>query len=293
MTGHDRHHISRGVCYGLATTVVGATAAVTVKWLNGQGLSPWFIVWVQYGIGVLVLVPWLLRLGPATALRTSRLRIHTIRSLGGWVGFCAFYLALPSVPLVDATVLRYAAPLWVPVVVWLWWRSRIPMPRALALLGGFVGVLVMLRPDMAGINAGHLLGVLAGLGLAVSMAATRALSSSEPANRVLCYYFGIAFLASTPMALPHLQPLTLATTMGLLYVGLSIFLTMVLYTRAFSYAPTTVVAPLSYVGVPVAGLLDWWLWGHLPQAAAVYGILIIIFCGVLAVTSGHRQPSEH
>lgn len=291
MPSHHRYHLSRGIFYGLATPLVASTATATAKFLS-DGLSPWFIVWVQYGICCLVMLPWLFRRGPA-ALKTDYPALHLVRSLFGWLGFTTYYLALPHIPLVDAALLRAAAPIWVPVLVFVWLRATVPALRWLALLGGFVGVLLILQPDRSGISAGHLLGVAAGMALAGSMATTRRLSASEPASRVLFYYFFVSFVASTPMGLSHLAAVTAVQVSGLLYVGLSIFLTMVLYTRAYTWAPTTVVAPLSYVAVPLSGLLDWFFWQQLPNGLAVAGTLLVIASGVLAVTAGARQGGEH
>jgi drug/metabolite transporter (DMT)-like permease len=291
MAASDRYHIGAGVGYALATSVVASTAAATAKAL-ASGLSPWLIVWVQYGLCTLVMLPWLLRAG-AAGLHSARWRLLVVRSLAGWLGFTTYYLALPHIPLVDASLLRSAAPLWVPMLVYLWFAERIPRVRWIALGTGFAGVCLVLRPDPGGINPGHLLGLCAGLSLAASMATTRALSASEPASRVLFYYFSVSFLAATPVALLHWQPITLSQFPGLVYIGLSIFLTMVLYTRAYSLAPTSVVAPLSYIAVPCAALLDWWLWGSLPDAWSVAGSIIVVLSGVLAFTLRGRSSGQH
>lgn len=291
MRTQDRHHISRGAAYALATALVASTAAAGAKYLAGD-LSPWFIVWIQYGVCTLMVTPWLLRQGPS-ALRTARPGLHLVRSLSGWLGFTTFYLALPLVPLVDATLLRSAAPLWVPLVVFAWLGGGIPAMRWVALLGGFAGVLLILQPRGLEVNAGHLLGLTAGLSLAISMATTRALSTTEPASRVLFYYFFVSFLASTPMALFHLTLPTPVQVPILLYVGVSIFVTMVLYTRAYSHAPTSIIAPLSYAAVPLSGLMDWLFWQQLPGGLAIAGAVLVIASGVVAVRSHTGKPDEH
>lgn len=291
MPDQNRHHISLGLFYGLATPLVASTATAATKSLSAD-VSPWFIVWVQYGLCSLIMLPWILRRGPR-ALSSHRAPLLIVRSLAGWLGFTTYFLALPHIPLVDATLLRAAAPLWVPLIVWLWVREAIPGNRWVGLIGGFAGILLVLQPSMDGINGGHLLGTMAGLALATSMATTRGLSTSEPAARVLCYYFLISFIASTPMGLVHLEPVSLAQWPALIYVGLSIFITMVLYTRAYTHAPTTVVAPLSYIAVPLSGLLDWWFWQTLPNALAVAGSLMVIGSGIVAVALSTRTRSEH
>ncbi|MDF1821261.1 MAG: DMT family transporter [Alcanivoracaceae bacterium] len=291
MAASDRFHIGTGVSYALATSVVASTAAATAKLLAAD-LSAWLIVWVQYGLCTLVMLPWVLRQGVA-ALASERWRLLVVRSLAGWLGFTTYYLALPHIPLVDASLLRSAAPLWVPLLVFAWLGEHVPAIRWVALGTGFTGVCLVLRPELEGINPGHLLGLAAGLFLAASMATTRALSASEPASRVLFYYFGVSFLAASPMAIVHWQPVSPGHLPGLLYIGLSIFLTMVLYTRAYSLAPTSIIAPLSYIAVPSAAVLDWWLWGALPDAWSMAGSVLVVASGVLAFTLRGSSTGDH
>ena len=283
--------IQAGIGLALLTSLIASTAAAAAKLLS-QDYSPWLVVWAQYGLCWLLMLPWLVRQGPAAVI-TRRLPLHISRSLAGWLGFTCYYLALPMIPLVDATLLRSAAPLWVPAVVWLWLRHQVPLSRWWALVVGFAGVCLVLNPQMDGLNPGHILGLGAGLSLAVSMATTRALSVSEPASRVLFYYFGVSFLASTPMALVHFQPIDAAAWPGFIWVGLSIFLTMVFYTRAYTLAPTSVIAPLSYAAVPAAALLDWLLWRELPGLVTLLGSALVITSGVLAMTLSPRSHTDH
>ena len=288
----DRHHIARGVIYALATSLVASLAAAIVKWLAASGMSPWQIVWVQYGICTAMMLPWLHRHGLG-GLQSLRYRQHLIRAAGGWLGFTTYYLALADIPLVDASLLRAAAPLWVPLVVWVGLGESIPAIRWLALVTGFVGVTLVLQPGETGFSTGHLIGLAAGLSLAISMAFTRALSSSEPAGRVLFYYFAFSFIASTPMALLHWSPVNLIDALALLVIGVAIYMTMVFYNRAYSYAPTTLVAPLGYIAVPTAALIDYLVWQHLPSGPVLLGSALVIVSGVMAVTLGSRQRSEH
>ena len=283
--------VQAGIGLALLTSVVASTAAAAAKLLSAD-YSPWMVVWVQYGLCTLLMLPWLLREG-AGGLRTGRLMLHVTRSLAGWLGFTCYYLALPLIPLVDATLLRSAAPLWVPAIVWIWLRHQVPASRWWALLVGFAGVCLVLDPQMQGLNPGHLLGLGAGLSLAISMATTRSLSTSEPAARVLFYYFAVSFLASTPMAVIHFQPIAAEAWPAFAWVGLSIFLTMVLYTRAYTLAPTSVIAPLSYVAVPAAAVLDWLFWQQLPDLMTLAGSVLVISSGVLAMTLSPRSHTDH
>lgn len=73
-------------------------------------------------------------------------------------------------------------------------------------------------------------------------------------------------------------------------IGLSIWLTMWLYTRAYSYAKASVISPISYMGVLFTGLLGWLIWGQVPKESAVIGAILIISGGIGAVYLGREKP---
>ncbi len=276
-----QYDLKRGVTLAVITTLVGSTAAAAAKFLGGR-VSPYVVVFAQYLVGVLILMPWLLRKG-LRGLATEHPWLHIWRSLAGWVGFMAFYLALAHVPLMDASLLRSAAPLWVPAILFLWLGVRLPWARWVAIGIGFAGVLLMLHPDATGVSVWHLVGMLAGMGLAVSMATTRRLAATESPQVIIFYYFGIAGLATLPFAWATWRLPSLGDALVLAYIGVSIYITMALYTAAYTYAKASVISPLSFLGVVLAGLFGFLFWNEVPTWFTLAGILLVVSGGVYAV----------
>lgn len=289
LTG-PRHDLRRGVTYALLTTIFGSAAAAAAKFLGGR-VSPYVIVFAQYLVGVLVLVPWMLRKGPG-ALATARFTLHFWRSIAGWVGFMAYYVALAHVPLVDASLLRSAAPIWVPLVLFLWLGVRLPPARWLAIGTGFAGVLLILHPDAHGISVWHIVGMFAGIGLGVSMATTRRLASSESPQAIIFWYFAIAAVATLPFAVATWQPLGMADALVLAFIGVSIYITMALYTAAYTYAKSSVISPISFLNVVFAGLFGFLFWNESPTPVTAAGILLVIGAGVYAVWLESRGTTD-
>lgn len=276
-----RHDLRRGVTYALLTTLVGSTAAAAAKFLGGR-VSPYVVALAQYLVGLLILLPWLLRHGPR-ALATARPWLHLWRSMAGWVGFIAFYAALQHVPLVDAVLLRAAAPIWVPAILLIWLGVRLPPARWAAIGVGFAGILLIMRPGVDGVSSWHLVGMLAGIGLAASMASTRRLAATESPQAIIFYYFSIAGLATLPFAITTWQTPSLHDTLLLLFIGVSIYITMALYTAAYTWAKASVISPLNFLNVAFAGLLGWWLWDEAPGWLTFAGISLVIGGALLAI----------
>ncbi|MET4694925.1 DMT family transporter [Endozoicomonas lisbonensis] len=279
-----KENTPKGVAYAVATAVIASTAAASTKLIAVDVPVP-MIVLVQYSICLVVMLPWLLRNGSGV-LKTQRPAAHLMRGLTGWLCFYVYYLALAHIPLVDATLLRNTGPLFVPLAIWLWLKVVIPRKSWGPMILGFCGVLLILRPQFNGINPWHIVGLLSGFFLAFSMVGTRTLSTTEPSSLILFYYFAISFLCSLPLAIANWQAIPLWTLPWLAYVGLSIFITMWLYTQAYTWAKATVVAPVNYLGVVFAGFLGWLMWGHVPDTVALSGMVLVVGAGLLSIYLG-------
>jgi drug/metabolite transporter (DMT)-like permease len=277
----------KGVAFAFATTFVGSAAGAAGKWVASDVAVP-LIVFIQYAICLLVIAPRFLG-KPLAALRTTRGGEHLIRGVGGWLCFYTYYASLAEIPLVDATLLRNTAPLFVPLVALIWLNARVPLLRWIPLVLGFIGVVFILPPAAEKVGWGHFFGLMSGLTLAVSMVGTRTLSRTDSGKNIMFYYFLVSFLLSLPLAIVHWQPIPWKAWPYLIFIGLSIFIAMWLYTKAFSYAKASVVSPINYFSVVVSGVLGWFIWDYLPTDAAVFGALMIVGAGGLSIYLASRE----
>ena len=108
---------------------------------------------------------------------------------------------MKSMPLVDAVLLANAAPLFIPLVALFWMRTPIRPAVALSLAGGFIGVILILKPGPALLhNASSLIAITAALFSAVALVSVNRLSSTEKSDTILFYYFLISTIATLPFA---------------------------------------------------------------------------------------------
>jgi drug/metabolite transporter (DMT)-like permease len=153
---------------------------------------------------------------------------------------------------------------------------------------GFIGIAIILRPSSSP-SHWHVIGLISGLTLALSMVGTRILSSSESSGKILFYYNAISVLLSLPIAILNWHSVPLWTLPYLLYIGISVFLAMWCYTKAYSYAKTSVISPIGYFSVVNAGLFGWIFWDHIPDNIALLGIAVVIIAGLSSVLLSARE----
>jgi drug/metabolite transporter (DMT)-like permease len=287
-------NIRRGVLYALATAFIASISMTAGKVLAGMLNAP-MIMFVQYSLCLLFIFPYAFRNNSRNAGRrvwhTQYFKIHFIRGFGGWLGFLAMYIALLNIPLVDGALLRNTAPLFVPLVVWLWVGVVVPKNRWVALIIGFIGVTLILRSHMQGteFNVAYLWALASGCLLAVSIVGTRLLSKTESSSTIMFYYFSLSAVMSAPLALFYWQPIPADSWPYLLWLSVSMFVAMWLYTKSYQYAKPSIISPISYFTVVFSGLIGWFMWGHIPSVISFFGMLLVVLAGVITVYLGGKE----
>ena len=277
-----QHHAIRHAIYlSLLMVVLASTAAAAAKYASTTAPTA-TIVTVQYLVCMLLWLPRSMNKGLAD-LRTRHPGLHLLRGAAGVLGFYLYYAALDNIPMVDAMLLRQSAPLVVPLVMWAWQRDRVPGSAWLPLIIGFVGVAVILRPNPAGLSWWHAAGFASAVTLAISMVATFRLALTEPDSRILFYYFALSLLCVAPFSLQHLGQIRWQDWLAMLYIGVSIYFTLELYTRAYGMAPASAIAPINYLAIVLGGLWGWLLWDQVPDLWSLLGSALVIAGGLLTI----------
>lgn len=230
--------------------------------------------------GGLFMLPWVLRAG-GQALRTQRVGAHFWRSAVSVGALFGYFTALAYVPLAEAAALTFTAPLFATLGAALFLGEKVGLRRAAAVVIGFGGTLLILRPGSTTLSGPSLLVLMASAFVAGEMLLTKALSRTDRAETIL-FYMGVMV---TPMTLgPALFVWTTPTPVGLaacIGVALGATIGHLGLARAFALADATAVMPLEFSKLIFAAIFGYlafsevpspWLWagGAIILSAAVY-----------------------
>lgn len=269
---------------GLHATAAAASFACMGALAKGaaqHGASEVLIVFVRNLVGVMALLPWVLRQG-RSALRTQRFGGHLWRSLFGLCGMYTLFYAITHLPLAEALLLNYASPLFIPFIAWVVLSERPPALMIPAALLGLAGVALIVKPASLSFGIASWVGAASGLFAACAMVSLRRISDTEPAQRVVFYFSAIGTVIS---ALPLWWFASLPSPALLLWMiatGLAATNGQLQLTRAYSFAPAARVGAMSYSGVVFAGLIGWFVWDETPDGYSLLGGLLVIGTCVLA-----------
>jgi drug/metabolite transporter (DMT)-like permease len=245
------------------------------------------LVFFQNAISLGLLLPWVLFRGVRT-LKTRRPGLHLVRAVTGMLSQYLFFVALKYIPLVDAVLLVNAAPLFIPLVVWIWLGTRIGGRLWLSLGIGFVGVLLILQPGRGALSWAAVVALAAGFFSAVALVAVSRLHTTDRPLRVLFYYFLLSSILASPIAISDWRVGGSYAWLWLLGVGAFMVLAQLLLILAYVQASPARVSPFNYSVVVFAGLIDWLIWRQAPNLLSAAGVLLVCVGGILSTIQHHR-----
>ena len=273
----------------LLCSLFASLSAAGTKYVSDY-LSLHVIVFVQYGIGLLFAAFILMKKG-VDGFGTKRWQMHLLRGIAGLGAIYTYYFALTHIQLVEATLLRSSSPLWVPIVIWLGLKIKIPRRRWWPLIIGFIGVIFILRPMPDTISVWHLVGLSSAILIGITMVSTRLLLYTETTTIVLFYYYAQAVLITLPMAVKTWQAAPWPVWLVLLVSGIFLYVAMNFYTIAFQYAKPSIVSPISFFGVALAGLWGWVFWNQIPVMWTYLGISLVVI-GAIVILMQERPEDQ-
>jgi drug/metabolite transporter (DMT)-like permease len=257
------------------------------------GISTAVLAFFQSSISLALLAPWALREG-VKALKTQRLSLHLLRAITGVLSQALMFMAVKKMPLVNAVLLANSAPLFIPLITRVWLKKPVRATVLVGLAIGFAGVVLILRPGLALLaNPVAFVAVAAAVCSAFALVSVNQLSETEPAPRVLFYYFFISSAATAPLALWKWATPTGIEWVFLGGIGLTMTASQVFILAAYRHASPGRIASFNYSVVVFSGLIGWVVWKNTPDWLSLVGVLLVTAGGVLSTVLGGRGSVGH
>lgn len=281
MAGEDASHLAtargrdiRGAMFMLlnAACLVAGVAIIRVL---GRELPEPVIVLFRFLFALAFFAPSMLR-GGGGLLATRRPGAHALRAACGYAGFVAFVYAAQRMPLADVMALGFTQPLWAAAIGMLAFGERFSAVRALALLAGFAGAMLVLRPGFA---HAPLLPALAALANAlltcIAMMTVKRLSATEPAGRIAALFLLVGTLLSVPGAWAAWTTPAPAALPWLVVLGALAWIGQVALSRGYALGRFSTMAAMDFARLPAALAIGWVAFAEAPDGLAVAGMALI------------------
>ncbi|MCI0400126.1 MAG: DMT family transporter [Gammaproteobacteria bacterium] len=280
-------HPHRGIGFALAAALSFAGVGATVKIASGS-LSNEMIVFLRNLFGLLALFPWLYHTGIST-LATRRFTHHLVRTLFGLAAMYCFFYAIARLQLAEAVLFNFSAPLFIPIIALVWLGERVPRQLGAAIVAGFLGISLILKPGFGLFSDAAVIGLASGIFAAIAMVSIRRLSDTEPTSRIVFYFAMICTVVSAIPLIwgwqtPALGALAIMAVGGALATVGQLFLT-----HSYALAPAAQIGPYTYATVIFAAAIGWAIWGEVPDRFTILGAILVCIAGILALRLGQKR----
>ncbi len=261
----------RGILWMLAAVVLLTGMFALIRQM-AQELPPFVVALIRTLTALVLLAPMMLRPG---VLATKRPFGHLLRALFGISSFACIVWALRYLILADATAISFTAPFWSFALAVAFLGERIVAVRLGATIAGFVGILLIAKPTGA-VEPAMILAVVSALLTSFAMITMKSLVATEPAERIIFYFFLVGTLLLLPLALMDWQTPDVRQLAWLIGAGLAGVTGQFCMTRAYAVTEVTLIAPLDFLRLPIAGLFGLAAFGEVPDGWSIAGAVVII-----------------
>ncbi len=244
---------TKGLLYMLMATMVLACMHGMVRYLGGD-LHPFVVVFYRNLFGLIAILPLVIKAG-LTGMRTHHPRLMVIRSVSGILAMLTWFYGLTKVPTAEATALSFTAAIFTALMAYVLLGEKMRRHRWLAIIGGFIGVIVVLQPNTENYNPYMLLILVSCVFWGLSVTIVKLLTRTDSTTSIVAWMSILLTIMSLPPALlywqwPDLNQFLLLGIMGVLatlgHLGM---------TQALSLADTTAVMSIDFMRLIWAALI--------------------------------------
>ncbi|WP_280951950.1 DMT family transporter [Allosphingosinicella vermicomposti] len=295
---HQSQLLGIGLRIGAATSF--AIMAATIKLGYEAGVSTPELIFYRFAFGLPPLLGWITLSGNYRAWRTERPKAHLTRMMIGLTSMVFAFSALDYLPLAEATVISFAAPLFSVILSVLILQEQVGRHRWTAVAIGFIGVVIVMRPGGADLPLiGLTIAVTAAFGVACVNITIRQIGRTEsPQTTVLWFTLGSMLIVGLFFMPFHVQSHDAGTWAILIAVGLSGGAGQLFLTASLRHAPVPAIVPFDYTQLLWAVLLGWLFWDKRPSPTTWAGAAIIIASGLYTISreqklrrAGRKAPA--
>ncbi|MEM7444098.1 MAG: DMT family transporter [Pseudomonadota bacterium] len=288
----EGNNVVRGALLVIGASLILATMTLGVQFASADAPSS-VVTFGIFATGWIILVPFLLLRRGLRFFATKHPSLMVVRAVVGTLQIATLFFAVSTISLVEANLMRELAPIWVPVLLWLFWREAMPSKLWFGIILGFAGMALVLHPAITHLAVGYVFALANGILYGLQSILSRRLGElHEPVLRISCYIYTAAIIVLGVPAALHWQPLSLETWGFMAVIGAMMVVSANLLLLAFQQAPAYVLAPFGYSAVVFSAVLDWAVYGLVPSLAVIVGAVMVVFAGYLIIRLSNRYDES-
>jgi len=279
---------AKGALWMIAAAAALTAMAVCIRYLPAYSVL--LMIFLRNVINLVLMAPSMIRQGKSMIV-TQRLGTHALRNLFLYSGNVAWFYGVTLIALADVASLQFTSPLFTAIIAAAFLGEKIGGHRMVAILVGFAGALIIIRPGMIPINLGTVMILIAAFLYSCAHVVTKRLSDTESGSTVVFYMSVIILVYSAIPAFFVWQTPAWADMPAMIGLGITGYATHYCITRSLAVGDASFVIAFDFMRLPFSALLGWLLFREMLDTWTVAGALIIFAAGYYS-TMREAKKSE-
>ena len=245
---------------------------------------------LRFLFGFLIITPYILKT-KFEVFSTKNLKIHILRSALNLPAMLLGFAALAMLPLEKMTAIHFIVPIIVTILAVIFLKEKIYLYRSIALVMGFLGMLIILRPGIIDISIGIYMALISSLIWSVVIILTKKVSKDDSAITILSHQYVYMVLFSFPLVIYFWDQPSLKTIIFILCAAMSGTILHIALNHAYKLVDVTMTQPYSFLGLVVSSIIGYFVFSDKPDFYTWLGASVI-FCGVLLISYRELQLNK-
>ena len=245
---------------------------------------------LRFFFGLLIITPYILKT-KFRVFNTKNLQIHILRSSLNLPAMLIGFAALAILPLEKMTAIHFIVPIIVTILAVIFLKEKIYLYRSIALVMGFLGMLIILRPGIIDINIGIYMAIISSLIWSVVIILTKKVSKDDSAITILSHQYVYMTLFSLPLVIYFWDQPSLKTIIFILCAAISGTILHIALNHAYKLVDVTMTQPYSFLGLIASSVIGYFVFNDKPDFYTWLGASVI-FCGVLLISYRELQLNK-
>ena len=270
-----------------ALWMIGAIISFTSMAVAGRAISghldTFEIMLYRSIIGFLIVVSGAGITGTYREINFEFFQIHLVRNIFHFIGQNLWFFALPLIPLAQLFALEFTSPIWVVLLAPVFLGEQLTIRKLSIAALGFVGVLIVVRPDLNALNIGIVAGAIAAIGFAAAAILTRKLTGSNSLVKILFFLTGLQVIFGLICAgydgQIHIPPAS--TFPWLILIGITGLTAHFCMTKSLTLAPASVVMPVDFARLPLIAIIGILFYGEALNTYVLLGAVLIFIANYI------------
>ena len=266
----------------IITSVFFGTVMLSFLKIAQEDVNVYVAGFFRFFLGLVIILPYVIK-NKDVVLKTTHLKQHFLRAILGLPAMLIYFSALVLLPIEKLTAISFVVPLIVTILAVFFLGEKIYIYRTLALILGFSGMLVIIRPGFVDISIGVYMVLFSALLWSVNIIITKKISKDDSAITILAYQSIFMSLLSFFIVLFFWEMPSLKTFIYLILAAMCGTVLHLALNHAFKLVDVSMTQPYSFLNLVFASIIGYFVFNETPDLYTWVGALII-FVGVLIIS---------